>query len=369
MHFLRFIVEQTLLGHTEGLKERLIGIEVFGRTPDYDMSTDSIVRVAAGEIRKRLAQYYVEGAHRNELWIRLQPGSYVPNFQPAVAAVAPEASEDKATESADSSIPLESRDHHFGKGTVAIALSLGTALLLVTMVLIYMTSRPTPIERFWQPLLNSSNSVIICLGDLSDAAAEHSRPDLAGLETGTNSNDYLDLGDVEAMNQISRILTQHGKVVITANSASTKLADLRRQPVVLIGGRTNQWTMRSMPMLRYQLVLSILPGVNGIRDRDDQGRIRWSVDFNVPINKIPMTYAIITRFVDPTTGQPTVIVDGLGAAGTIAGADFLSTPAYLSKFAQTAPNDWDKRNIEVIVQSQLINGDYGPPHVIATHFW
>src|SRR5512134_476872 len=60
---LRYVVERTLDGSADSLKERTIGIEVFGRAPDYDTTTDHAVRSAVAEIRKRLAQYYLdEGA-------------------------------------------------------------------------------------------------------------------------------------------------------------------------------------------------------------------------------------------------------------------------------------------------------------------
>src|SRR5579875_1426938 len=45
--FLRFIVDQTLAGRTDRLKERTLGIEIFGKTADYDTGTDPIVRVTA----------------------------------------------------------------------------------------------------------------------------------------------------------------------------------------------------------------------------------------------------------------------------------------------------------------------------------
>jgi len=78
--FLRFIVRKTLEGQASTLKERTLGIEVFGRAPGFNTSGDPIVRVAAAEVRKRLAQYYQEPGHENETKIDLQPGSYVPQF-------------------------------------------------------------------------------------------------------------------------------------------------------------------------------------------------------------------------------------------------------------------------------------------------
>ena len=57
-NFLRFVVEHTLAGDSENIKERTIGIEVFGRSSSYDTNLDHIVRTAATELRKRLAIYY-----------------------------------------------------------------------------------------------------------------------------------------------------------------------------------------------------------------------------------------------------------------------------------------------------------------------
>src|SRR5580700_1737636 len=78
--FLRFVVDHTLSGQTDLLKERTIGIEIFGRDADYDTSSDPIVRVTATEIRKRIAQYYQEPGHETELRLSLPSGSYIPQF-------------------------------------------------------------------------------------------------------------------------------------------------------------------------------------------------------------------------------------------------------------------------------------------------
>src|SRR5215510_7173564 len=76
--FLRYVVEQASENHLEYLKERTLGIEVFGRNPQYDTNQDPVVRAAVGEVRKRLAQYYLEPGHDDEIRISLPAGSYVP---------------------------------------------------------------------------------------------------------------------------------------------------------------------------------------------------------------------------------------------------------------------------------------------------
>src|SRR5581483_5009280 len=81
------VCDKSLAGDAGALKERAIAIDVFGRTPEAAASgEDTIVRVGAREVRKRLAQYYVtpEGSAAAIL-IELPPGSYVPDFRYAAA--------------------------------------------------------------------------------------------------------------------------------------------------------------------------------------------------------------------------------------------------------------------------------------------
>ncbi len=88
---LKFIVEQTLEGHGDAIKERILGIEVFGRAPDYDTNLDHVVRTAAGEVRKRLAQYYMRTGADDEIRIEVPAGSYVAQFRLAPEVAAPAA--------------------------------------------------------------------------------------------------------------------------------------------------------------------------------------------------------------------------------------------------------------------------------------
>src|SRR5271157_17188 len=80
-NLLRYVVEHTLAGRTAELKERSLGVAVFGREPDYDTNVDPVVRATAGEIRKRIAQYYHEPGHATEVRIDLSPRSYIPEFE------------------------------------------------------------------------------------------------------------------------------------------------------------------------------------------------------------------------------------------------------------------------------------------------
>ncbi len=81
---LRHIVERTLDGAGDALKERTLGVAVFKCNPKYDTSADPVVRTTASEIRKRLQEYYSDPAHKDEPRIVLPVGAYVPEFHSAV---------------------------------------------------------------------------------------------------------------------------------------------------------------------------------------------------------------------------------------------------------------------------------------------
>jgi hypothetical protein len=79
--FLKHIVEQSIAGSFESLKERSIGIELFGRPPSYDTGEDAIVRVTASDVRKRLLQHYGTQGTNSEARFVLPLGSYVPELR------------------------------------------------------------------------------------------------------------------------------------------------------------------------------------------------------------------------------------------------------------------------------------------------
>lgn len=78
--FLTYVVEQTLAGRAAGLKEAVIGVEVFGREPGYDAKSDSVVRTQARRVREKLNEYYNGAGKEDRIRIEIPKGAYVPDF-------------------------------------------------------------------------------------------------------------------------------------------------------------------------------------------------------------------------------------------------------------------------------------------------
>jgi TolB-like protein len=80
--FLRYVVERTIAGEGDQLKEYVIGREVFDRGDDFDPRVDSIVRVEAGRLRSKVDEYYAGPGRADGILIQLRRGSYAPAFEP-----------------------------------------------------------------------------------------------------------------------------------------------------------------------------------------------------------------------------------------------------------------------------------------------
>jgi TolB-like protein/Tfp pilus assembly protein PilF len=79
--FLEFVVQETMAGRSDLLKEYLVGVEVFAKESSFDPRNDPIVRVQARRLRARLARYYREEGQGDELVIDLPKGGYAPTFK------------------------------------------------------------------------------------------------------------------------------------------------------------------------------------------------------------------------------------------------------------------------------------------------
>jgi len=101
--FLHLIVDHALEGDIDRLRERMIGAEMFGRPVGYDTGNDSVVRVKATEVRKKLAEYYLETNGSHPVRIELPRGSYVPKFIFETSRTAPRETESNSLPHAEQS--------------------------------------------------------------------------------------------------------------------------------------------------------------------------------------------------------------------------------------------------------------------------
>jgi hypothetical protein len=379
--FLRFAVTRVLEGQTDQLKERILGVEIFERPADYDTNKDPIVRVTAAEIRKRIDQYYQDPKHSQEIRLFLPAGSYVPQFSwpghpsglaqnsPELGAEDPNQS--KHPDRAALVVPVVGRS----KRGLSRANKLGFALAIfgavVILAALWDASRTSVLKRFWEPFIQSPEPVLFCLADQSQYASIRLR-DAADPERQAELPDSMVtviIDDVSPVVDVAGMLRSYGKSYRVLGESTTSLTDLRRGPSIFIGAFDNSWTLRLTAPLRFHFMNDQSMTHHWIEDRSNPGKREWRLDRSEYQNDSYKDYAIVARFRDPNTDQLAVVAAGIGRGGTVAAGEFLVDPRRMEEMVSQAPRDWKQKNIEVILETEVIQGRSGPPHVLAVHAW
>ena len=366
----REITERTLAGETHSLKERALGIDVFGRPADYDTNADPVVRGTAGEIRKKLAQYYQDPAHQGELRIELHPGSYVAHFFPGNGAAA---------------APSPRGVNRRRVMTTAVA----AAVVIAPVVLFFVTGHPTDLDRFWGPILETPGGALFCLGQSrvysfrSDARQNQvetmiraeTPPDLASSREVIPLSQlvpvwdrYIALGDATCLMRLTSVFEARGKPYRIRSAAATNFSDLREQPAVLIGAFDNGWTLSLIGEMRYTFYKDF-QGLELVRDRNNPAKSDWKLVNSWPYWNIPADYAIVSRVLDRSTDHMVVVAAGITQYGTAGAGEFLSHPQYFAEVVRRLPRDWAKKNLQIVLRIPVVQGTAGHPQVLATHVW
>jgi hypothetical protein len=380
---LAYTVEQALLGNASELKERTIGVEAFGRKPNYDVNLDPVVRTTAAEVRKRLIQYYYSPDHARELIIELPVGSYVPSFREPISRHPFEAEIQEDVEAVEPSlqqrsepdVPTADSQKTSARPRLDSWLSIATALLLAALLGFGIgrvrflghaidPSSPSNMARFWEPITATSSRTTYCLGVPTDAVDLQSRtPPVfpAGERGSLNVYDVITLA-----RSIAPLVPKDGEFRVLAAS-DTGFAQLREGPFVMIGAFDNPWTMRITQDLPIGFEFD--NQVRKVVDRISSPKGIWTLQWQVPGKSLARDYAVVARLHDKVTGEPVIILAGILGEGTEAASEVVSNPAYLDAMLQKAPKNWDQLNLEAVIEANVIEGHPGPPTVIAVETW
>jgi hypothetical protein len=385
---LSHVVEATLLGQRETLKERMLGIEVFHRDPAYDTASDPVVRMAAGEVRKRLAQYYYDHAHAHEIRIELSAGSYVPTFYvndndkqespliPLQLDLEAPATESEPPVKLISAQPAIAGKRRKNVVAAAILFALFLGVILGSWgVKSHLFAKTSAIDEFWRPFVSSPKTILVCMSQIYTTEL-HLSPNKAQsrldqpLQIHTAEMGEIPVfvqEDAVALARVSSLLQSRNKAYLIRGESSTTFSDLKQSPAILIGSYDNDWTIRLNDQLRFHFDADTSSGQVWIADRQ-----RPSEKFGLHVpgkgSSSHEAYAVVSRFYDPTTEQMTLVVAGKGKA-ILAAAEFVANPAYMEDFSKHAPPNWFNKNMQILIRANVVGGSPGPPVIAASYFW
>jgi hypothetical protein len=365
--FLSYIVETALRNQQDLIKERSIGVEVFGRPPDYDTGSDPLVRNAASEVRKRLQLYYSNPHVNRGIEIRLRAGSYVPEFHFPPPPEAERPAPDLAI--AEPVFPIQTPSsptlkkppltRYVGFAILGAACALG--ILFFVRWLSPRTADHIAVEKFWKGFLNPAHPVLICVPEAPAPSAAK-----VPLASWLRDNPDIAAEDVSAIMQVVRVLSGHNVPNQIEVARQTTLDDLKERPVILIGGPSNAWTTRILAPLRYHFRQGRYFYIEDARNPDLE---KWIYDASGPGNSVVADCAIVARLFDGTTGDVVLVIAGAGRNGTEAAGDFVSSGRLLRDLDRQLPSGWENKNIEVVLKTKVIDRNTGVPTIEATYSW
>jgi len=397
---LQFVVENTLEGKSDRLKERTLGVEVFDRPPTYDTNTDTVVRYTAGEVRKRLSLYYHEEGRTSQIRISLPAGSYVPEFlhgpeepeeagnDPAFAATptndarlsaAPTGEIRESEPIAPLALAIETSSAGAAADTSPGSMHRGTrstyrrlfwlvcAAIVVVVALTGMRWRyrtvhsQTALDDFWGPVLHDQRTVLICTGSVIFAPERVSGTLTAGKDI---EYPFVSMEGASAISHVSGLLQSSGVQTQLKSAGATPLTELREHSFILLGAFNNQWSLRLLAPLRFHFAAE---PAESIVDQM-QPQVRWVRDPSLPYSSAD-DFALLARYRDITTDSWVVVLAGVGRNGTEAAAEFASSPRYMQQLRDQLGKDFSNRNIEAVLKVNVIDGKTGAPSILAVHSW
>jgi hypothetical protein len=360
--FIRYVVEHTLTGRADMLKERTIGIDVFGRSTSYEPSDDATVRVKAGEVRKRLGLYYAGQGATDPVRIELPAGTYIPEFR--WINVAP----------ADTALDVTPRVPALGTGQRKwvrgnrMAWIIPVAILAIAAVGWWLArgrSSATPLDQFWSPVLNGTAPVSLCAAyvpvyGLNREGADPTRPGDFVLLT----DQFVGGGDLQATARLSSMLTRMRRPYTVRIGNDVSFEDLRTAPAILIGYSYTRWKEISSQMRYFIEVSNTRVGIT------DSGKpTPWTIA-NLPADRrTNEDYAIVSRVFHPDTHAMLVEIAGITQYGTEAAAELVTNQDLLAEAFHGAPADWRKKNLQLVLHVKVIAGTPSSPKVVGAYYW
>lgn len=386
--FLQYVVTKTLEGEAKFLKERTLAVHVFGREATEDLSEDSIVRVGAREVRKRLAQYYIGEGAQDPLRIELPAGSYIPTFQSHLPAAAAEVETERAPEQLKPDPPTPAKRIRVDRKVVILS---GAVLLLCVAGVTWQATSGvrSAFDAFWRPAWEAKAPLMIAIAhpivyqpslraqSLDAKLNGKAEPPLQraisvppALLNGSDFvpalNQYVGFGDAEAALRVSLLFSQHHLRSRVRLASRVEFNDLRGLGTVLIGAFTNRWTMDLTKNMRYRF--EYRPDGKPCIAEASAG-CRWTLTTKADDGRSAEDYILLCRIPHPVTNGFTVVCAGLNVYGTDEAGRIISDPDSLTPILRELPKDWANHNLQIVLHVAVVGDAPAQSELVSVYAW
>lgn len=352
--FLRFVVLEGIAGRGDALKERTIATEVFGRGINFEPGEDSVVRVRAREVRKRLNDFYTASPDHS-IRIDLPVGGYIPliltqESSPKIIAeqlcpVDPTLLQLAETAKAQGSSSWSRRRLLAAGTTAAVAAALYPLARRV---------RHDELDQLWEPIFATGRPLIISIPILTTDAGQ--------------MTDRVGLGASAAASEVIGFLARRNYDHELRLGAELTYSQICEHPTLLLSGFSAAWRTRLNKQFRFALVQQE-DQHQAIAVRDLATGHVWGPVVRTNGYFGDEDYGVVTRFFNDGVGQTVFVASGVTTFGTEAAARYLVEPALFSTLLKNAPADWQKKNFQAVIHISVVGTTIANPSVVSTYFW
>jgi hypothetical protein len=139
--------------------------------------------------------------------------------------------------------------------------------------------------------------------------------------------------------------------------------------VVLLGSHDNEWASRLGAGLHFRFRREADIGKKWIEDASNPANRNWAVDTSARYEQVDSDYALISRVLDPSTGQWWIGIAGLTGLGTQVAHQVAIDPKTMAAISASLPRDWERKNVQIVLAVKIIQGSPGAAQVVGTYSW
>jgi hypothetical protein len=256
---LRYLAEHAMEHPGLSLKEYQIATEVFGRPADFDPHSDSTIRVQAGRLRAKLAEYYASEGAEDSVVVEMPKGAYLLSFHYRSPASEKEQKEHSGAH--EEKPAAQSASRKWMVAVVGLAILLAAALAAIVVLVTTRTTAPVATSRpaeqvpeeyriFWKAFVSGPDEPWVIFSN----GAFVGRPE-TGMRYFNPLRDsreeildhYTGVGEVLAVHELDRVFSLLGRRLLVKRGSLFSLDDAQNNNLIFVGSPAENLTLRDIP--------------------------------------------------------------------------------------------------------------------------